>query len=273
MMPLLLFDAIRLLTWVKEFATLVVGNTTSQMTLEQLPKLKKQTLVDDFITRFEEMILSGKLGIGEKLPSERDLASQLGVSRPVVHEGLIDLANKGLITRGSSGGAVVNDYRKDGSLPMLTSLLNYRNIMLDPAIATSTLEFRLLVEVENSRLASRNRSEEQLEGMKGIIRQEELVNSSDIDQISELDFRLHHLIALATGNIFYALLLNSFKTLYMNFVKQFYAIPGVAGDVLAFHRDLVSAIEMRDEENAVNIMTRMLEHGGKYMTELISRRK
>jgi len=66
---------------------------------ESLPKLKKQTPVDNFISRFEEMILSGKLSIGEKLPSERDLAVKLGVSRPVVHEGLIDLSIKGLITR------------------------------------------------------------------------------------------------------------------------------------------------------------------------------
>ena len=128
---------------------------------QTLPKLKKQTLVDDFIVRFEEMILSGKLSIGEKLPSERDLAAKLGVSRPVVHEGLIDLASKGLITRTPAGGAVINDYRKDGSLSMLTSLLNFQGGLPESRLAESTLEFRALIEVENARLAALNHTEEQ----------------------------------------------------------------------------------------------------------------
>jgi DNA-binding FadR family transcriptional regulator len=243
------------------------------MTLEQFPKLKKQTLVDDFINRFEEMILSGKLSIGEKLPSERDLAALLGVSRPVVHEGLIDLANKGLITRSPTGGAVINDYRKDGSLPILNSLLGFHSIRLEPSIAKSTLEFRLLVEVENARLAARNRSPEQLAELQSILEQERnlysLAAGDYAQQIGQLDFSFHHLIAMATGNIFYPLLLNSFKELYLSFVTRFYTIPGVAEQVLAYHAQLVEAIAAQNEHGAAGIMTRMLEHGHKYMTDVI----
>lgn len=239
------------------------------MTLEQLPKLKKQTLVDDFINRFEEMILSGALSIGEKLPSERDLAAQLGVSRPVVHEGLIDLANKGLITRSPNGGAVINDYRKHGSLPMLNSLLSFHNILLEPNIARSTLEFRLLVEVENARLAARHRSPEQLAELQAILEQEQNLNGSAAQEVGQLDFAFHHLIAMSTGNIFYPLLLNSFKALYLSFVNRFYAIPGMAQQVFDYHAQLVRAIAAQDEQAAAGVMTRMLEHGHKYMTDVI----
>lgn len=236
---------------------------------EQFPKLKKQTLVEDFINRFEEMILAGTLSIGEKLPSERELAAQLGVSRPVVHEGLIDLANKGLITRSVNGGAVINDYRRDGSLPMLNSLLSFHNIMLEPNIAKSTLDFRLLVEVENARLAARHRSHEQLAELRAILEQEKKLNGSLVEEIGQLDFTFHHLIAMATGNIFYPLLLNSFKALYISFVTRFYAIPGVAQQVFAFHTQLVQAIAEQDEQAAASIMTHMLEQGHKYMTDVI----
>lgn len=242
------------------------------MTPEQFPRLKKQTLVDDFISRFEEMILSGALSIGEKLPSERELAARLGVSRPVVHEGLIDLANKGLITRSPGGGAVINDYRKDGSLPMLNSLLSIHNTLLEPKIARSTLEFRLLVEVENARLAARNRSPEQLAEMRAILEQEKNLNGSPAQELGQLDFSFHHLIAMATGNIFYPLLLNSFKNLYLSFVTRFYAIPGVAQQVFAHHAQLVEAIAIQDEQAAANVMTRMLEDGHRYMTEVILNR-
>jgi GntR family transcriptional repressor for pyruvate dehydrogenase complex len=239
------------------------------MTPEQFPRLKKQTLVDDFINRFEEMILTGTLSIGEKLPSERDLAALLGVSRPVVHEGLIDLANKGLVTRSPSGGAVINDYRKDGSLPMLNSLLGFHNNLLEPNIARSTLEFRLLVEVENARLAARNRTPQQLAELQAILEQEQNLNGSAAQEIGQLDFAFHHLIAMATGNIFYPLLLNSFKELYLSFVARFYALPGVAQQVYAYHARLVEAIAARDEQTAAAVMTRMLEDGHQYMTDVI----
>ena len=63
-----------------------------------LKPIRTESLKELFIRRFEELILSGKFPIGQKLPSERELALQLNVSRPVVHEGLVDLAAKGLVT-------------------------------------------------------------------------------------------------------------------------------------------------------------------------------
>jgi len=61
---------------------------------ELLKPIRTESLKDVFISRFEELILSGSFPVGQKLPSERELALQLGVSRPVVHEGLVDLAAK-----------------------------------------------------------------------------------------------------------------------------------------------------------------------------------
>jgi GntR family transcriptional repressor for pyruvate dehydrogenase complex len=240
---------------------------------QPLPKLKKQTLVDDFITRFEEMILSGKLSIGEKLPSERDLAARLGVSRPVVHEGLIDLASKGLVTRTPTGGAVINDYRKDGSLSMLTSLLNFQGGLPETRLAQSTLEFRALIEVENARLAALNRSEEQLAGIRAVLEEEQRVRVDEVEAIAQMDFRLHHLIAMATNNIFYPLLLNSFKRLYIGGVQIFYSDPKVVPEVFAFHRELVDAIAVRDANLAASVMRRMLEHGASSYQDIVARIK
>lgn len=240
---------------------------------QSLPKLKKQTFVDDFITRFEEMILSGKLSIGEKLPSERDLAARLGVSRPVVHEGLIDLASKGLVTRTPTGGAVINDYRKDGSLSMLTSLLNFQGGLPESRLAQSTLEFRALIEVENARLAALNRSEEQLAGIRAVLEEEQRVRVDEVEAIAQMDFRLHHLIAMATNNIFYPLLLNSFKRLYIGGVQIFYSDPKVVPEVFAFHRELVDAIAVRDANLAASVMHRMLEHGASSYQDIVARIK
>ncbi len=56
---------------------------------ELFEPIRTESLKDVFIRRFEDLILSGKFPVGQKLPSERELALQLGVSRPVVHEGLV----------------------------------------------------------------------------------------------------------------------------------------------------------------------------------------
>ena len=53
------------------------------------------SLKREFIQRFEGLILSGQLAIGQRLPPEREIASQLSVSRPVVHEGLLELVARG----------------------------------------------------------------------------------------------------------------------------------------------------------------------------------
>ena len=80
---------------------------------DMLKPLKTESLKEVFISRFENLILTGRLAIGQKLPPERELALQLGVSRPVVHEGLVELAAKGLVKLKPRAGAVVNDYRME----------------------------------------------------------------------------------------------------------------------------------------------------------------
>ena len=243
------------------------------MDKNMLPKLEKQTLVNDFINHFEEMIISGRLAVGEKLPSERDLAAQMGVSRPVVHEGLIDLAKKGLVTRPNSGGAIINDYRKDGSLVLLESLLRYKNGEIEIKLAESTLEFRMLVEVEFARLAALNRNEQHLQEMKSILEAEKECDLNKTEEIAELDFRLHHLIALATGNIFYPLLLNSFKELYFNGTMLFFTDKDLTNEVFDFHKRLFNAINGQDEQAAAEIMYSMLEHGKMNYRKLVRKDK
>ena len=76
-----------------------------------LDPLRVQSLKEACILRLESMILSGELKIGARLPSERDLAARLEISRPVLHEALVDLALKGLVRIVPRHGVFINDYR------------------------------------------------------------------------------------------------------------------------------------------------------------------
>lgn len=228
---------------------------------ELLEPIRTESLKDVFIRRFEDLILSGKFPVGQKLPSERELALQLGVSRPVVHEGLVDLAAKGLVTMIPRVGTLVNDYRKEGSLSILASLINYHQGNLEPGLLASLLEMRLLFEVETARRAALHRDRDQLESFRNLLLEEDRINQRDVDGICELDFDFHHLIALASGNHIYPLLLNSFRHCYANLAGQFFSDPRVVPVVFDFHKKMVKAVEDKDEKAAARIMERMLNHG------------
>ena len=239
------------------------------MLSQLLEPIKTDSLKDVFVIRFEELILSGKVKIGKKLPSERELALQLGVSRPVVHEGLVELASRGLVSLKPRFGAIVNDYRKEGSITLLSSLIQYQKGKLEPELMGSLLQMRVLMEPEFARFAAQNRTEEQVREFHEILKKEESANYKNIQNITDLDFEFHLLIALASGNAVFPLLLNSFRQVYTNLSGQFFKDSRVISTVHKYHRDLVLALESKDTKKAVSIMKTLLNHGEKYLRKMI----
>ena len=233
--------------------------------LENLKPIITDSVSDVFIQRFEELIISGKLSIGQKLPSERDLALQLGISRPMVHAGLVELEAKGLVKIKPRSGAVVSDYRREGSLPLLESLLRYSSGTFGPEILDSLLSMRRLFESETASLAAINRTDKNLRELESLLDEESVTPVSDIDNIVKLDFSFHLLIAIFSGNLIYPLLMNSFKDLYTNITREFFRDKTVAGFVFAMHRELYEAVKKRDRDEAVNVMARIIDHGEEHL--------
>ena len=229
--------------------------------IHMLQPLRTSSLKDVFIERFEELIISGKIAMGQKLPSERALALQLGVSRPVVHEGLVDLAARGLVTMKPRVGAVVSDYRRHGSLAVLDSLISYRRGAVDGGLLDGLLSLRRLVEAETARLAARKRTTDDLNQLGQILTREAEVNERDIDALVDVDFDFHHGVALASGNPIYPMFVKSFEPAAKNLAGQFFAVKAVAPTVFGFHRNLVEAVASGDEDRAASTMVELLRHG------------
>ena len=237
---------------------------------EFLSPLRADSLTEVFVERFEDLIISGKVTIGQKLPSERELAQQLEVSRPVVHEGLVTLAARGLVSLIPRVGCFVNDFRRNGSLALLNSLVNYEKGRLDPHLLKSMLDMRVLFETENARLAAKNRTSEHMREFRTIIDRESQVDASSTVEITEIDFHFHLLIAIATGNLIYPMLLNSFKQVYTSLTGQFFSDRSVTDRVFGFHRRLVNAIDCKSEQDAIAIMQEILRHGEEHLTTIIA---
>ena len=235
---------------------------------DHIGPLKVQSLKEACVGRLEELILSGELGIGERLPPERDFAARIGVSRPVLHEALVDLSMKGLVRIVPRHGAFVNDYRSSGSMAILSSLLSHHDGKLDPAFTRSLIAMRLLVETETARLAALERTAEQLAGLQAIVADEEGAASDSPERLTELDFSFHLSIAIASGNLVYPLMLNSFKAVYSSLTGEFFRERSGTRAVEAvrdFHLRLVEAIGLRDAASAAATMGAMLRQGEAYL--------
>ena len=222
------------------------------------------------IRQLEHLILSGELRINEKLPPERELAIQLQVSRPVVHEAIVDLAAKGLVTIIPRQGTVVNDYRISGSFAMLSSLLTYHEGKLDPAFFSSLLDMRFVFEGEIARCAARNHTKQNLDILQRILLQEQkAINADPLDRV-DLDFSFHQQLAIASGNLVYPLILNSFKPVYTNLTAEFYSIaaPETVQEVYTFHHQMLKAVKSGNPDLAQVTMQQMLKHGAENLQQI-----
>ncbi|MCP4129934.1 MAG: FadR family transcriptional regulator [bacterium] len=230
-----------------------------------LKPIKTESAKEVFIKNIEELILSGKMEIGEKLPSEREMASLMGVSRPVVHEGLLELTTRGLVTIKPRSGTVVNDFRREGSIEMLKSIVNFTDGKFEPVMLASLLELRMVFELEYARCAAMNRKEEHIAELNKILVMEDEEDEKNIEGLIELDFEFHHAIAIATCNVVYPLLINSFKRVYTNLTRYFYGNPLVSQAAHDYHKRIAAAIIEKDVDKTCAIMAEMLTHGEKYL--------
>ena len=87
-------------------------------------KIELDRVAESVITQIEQLILRGIIRPGERLPSERDLAEKLGVSRPSLREAISSLQERGLLTTKANSGIFVADLLGSPFAPSLTELFS-----------------------------------------------------------------------------------------------------------------------------------------------------
>lgn len=228
---------------------------------------KENNIKDFFIMKMEEQILSGLFPIGSKLPPEREIAENMGISRIIVHSGLVELAAKGIIMIKPRVGAFVNDYKKEGNLNVFESI-SRQGDMMDPKIAESLTSLRYILETENARLAALKRNEDDLKSLERILKEEAWLEEEDFEKMTELDFKFHHKIAISTKNILYPAIIKSLEPIYKKYVRDFYTGIKEHEMVFSFHKELYTAILNQAEAEAATVMDKILRHGERVMKEL-----
>ena len=191
----------------------------------EFSKLNAQSLKELFIQELETMILSGKLLVGEKLPSERDLAESMQVSRAVVNSGISELARKGFLIIKPRIGTFVADYRRDGTMDTLMSIMNYNGGILREAEIRSILELRVALDTLAIELWLPHATKEELARLKSFVDQLEQVTSPNA--AAEVAFKFQHELAFLSGNVLIPLIFSSFKVPVTTLWERFCRLYGI----------------------------------------------
>lgn len=211
-----------------------------------------------FINSIENMILSGKLKIGDKLPTEREMADQMKVSRTIVNLGLNELQSKGFIKVVPRHGTYVDDYIRNGKLETLMSIINYNGGNFDKKTFYSLMEFRLINEGAGAYLAALNRTDEDIKQMEDLY--EEMVASDSIEDISDKLFEIHHVIFYATKNYIYPLVHNAFKNVSVVLTNTLFNYIGVEETNIEMKK-VIELIKVKDSDKAKIAMENLINTG------------
>ena len=219
------------------------------MTFEQLyaPSLKEL-----FVQKLQGMILSGELPMGTRLPSERELCQQMGVSRAVVNGGITELARQGFLEVRPRQGTFVSDYRRVGNMETLMAIMDYNGGMLGREEIRSILEVRWGLEQMTLHRVIDNATDDQLARLGAFV--DRLGENPTPAQAAEIAFQFHHEMTLMGGNHILPLIYTSFRTpcisLWVRFCRK-YGVAALHSNVEELYRHLLN----RDKEGAGNWST------------------
>jgi GntR family transcriptional repressor for pyruvate dehydrogenase complex len=226
--------------------------------------IRKSGVAEEISARLLTMIKEKQLHPGEKLPSERELAAMLQVSRPSLREALRALALMNIIEIRQGDGTYVTSLEPDLLVEHLDFVLS-----LDDATILQLFEARKIVEVGAASLAARNISKEQIKALEDCL-VKSIDSIHDPQEFLSNDLELHEHILEAAGNPFIKRFLASLSRIGLASRGRTVEIPGVRETTAQDHGAIVSAIKVHDESAAADAMLAHLNHVEKRLIELIN---
>lgn len=173
--------------------------------------VKNQKVYEVVIEQIKEMIKTGKLKKGDKLPPERELVEELKVSRASIREALRALEILGLIEARHGDGNFIKKNFEDSLLEPISLMF-----MLEESSPKDILELRMALETETAMLAAGKIDADALEEIKLII--DKFKSNTDEKLNTELDVEFHHKIAQASKNLLLVNILSATSVLIDTFI-------------------------------------------------------
>lgn len=213
-------------------------------------RIQQPKLADAIAEQLEQMILEGSLQTGQRLPSERELATQLDVSRPTVRDAIQQLEIRGLLERRQGRGTWVKKSMVEASMEPLFQLINTH-----PEAQLDLLEFRHALEGISAYYAALRGTETdftQLIDAQDQVLALELENAPELQAKAVSAFNIA--VTEASHNVVLLHLLRGLNPLledniYQNF-KLLNKKSGVVKQICQHRSDMLNAILKRQPEEA-----------------------
>jgi len=218
--------------------------------------IRPKKLSEEIVSQIKDLIGQGTLKPGERIPSERELAAFLGVSRPSVREAIMVLEAMGFLESRQGGGTFVRSLTEVSMADPLASMVERR----DPRMLHALTEVRMGLETWSAYLAARRAEDSEinrLHELYEVMAEQAATGGWD----PEIDAEFHLTITAATHNTIQIHVLNTIQTLFQTTIMvalgEFYSKEGYVELLLNHHHDIYRAIADHDPERA---RQKMMEH-------------
>lgn len=215
------------------------------------PTLRSQQVAQ----QIRSAILTGQLLPGERLPAERDLAGQFGVSRITIRDAIRRLESAGLIQvkLGASGGAFVAEAANEVVSDALSNMLKLRRVDWH-----ELAEARLVVEVAMVELAAHRANEEDLARLQTLLDEARAAIAQGQPFMSH-SVAFHAALAAAAHNRALSFAVDSYSAVFHDALAAARTVtPAMPSLALRDHEALLEAIRARDGARARALMTEHL---------------
>lgn len=210
---------------------------------------------EEVTAQLRELLFGGSLRPGDRLPPERELSELLGVGRPALREALRTLEVSGLIElrKGKTGGAFVTSGNPRVVSSGMSDLLRMGNVSVEQLFEAREWILSALV-----RPACRRVTAEELEQMRENISVAERLHAEGrYDERIERNFEFHTLVAMATQNPFAIIAVRGLTDALRSLIDK--VGSDLAPTFFSNRRELIKALEARDEEAATKAVARMVK--------------
>jgi GntR family negative regulator for fad regulon and positive regulator of fabA len=192
-------------------------------------------------------ILDGTYAIGSRLPPERDLAAQLGVTRPTLREAMRHLEQEGWLRVQHGKPTIIQDFWHEGGLGVLTRIIGHRGAV-HPDFITNLLEFRLLIAPTYTRAAVAA----QPLTLQACFADRPL-READAAAYAVFDWKLQRTITAASGNVIFPLILNGFADFYEQMALIYFQPIEARYASDTYYTALAEAVQRSDAEAAFQV--------------------
>lgn len=212
--------------------------------------VRQPQMYEEVARQIEAAILDGHHHPGDQLPSERELIGRFGVSRAVIRESLKVLAEKGLIEIKPGKGAFVRAPESGAAASALKLFLRRQRT---ESFSRNLVEVREMLEEQAASLAAARATAEDIAGLEAALSEMEAAKD-DAACFAQADLRFHLLLATATGNELFPLLLDPVTGLLRDVMAQLSATPTAPSQALWHHRQILKHIKQGEAERARQAM-------------------